>query len=127
MQISLNFKTSCSISKIIGLGAKFCEAFVFNFKRNYDVLKSNSPCVLLNKNIYFTKNETKSKMENPTHSLERRTLYFSWYKNHRLKLKLWWTGAPERKKRAFSVPFILSEENFLKLVFISMYCVFNTL
>ena len=36
----------------------------FNFERNYDVLKS--PCILLNKNINFDKNETETKMENPT-------------------------------------------------------------
>ena len=33
---------------------------------NYDVLKSNSPCILLNKNINFNKNKTELKMENPT-------------------------------------------------------------
>ena len=43
--------------------------YYFNFERNYDVLKSKSPCILLNKNINFNKNETDSKMENPTHSL----------------------------------------------------------
>ena len=35
----------------------------FNFERNYDVLKSKSPCILLNKNINFNKNETESKMK----------------------------------------------------------------
>ena len=29
-------------------------------------LKLKSPCILLNKNINFKKNETESKMENPT-------------------------------------------------------------
>ena len=42
--------------------------YYFNFERNYDFLKSKSPCILLNKNINFNKNETESKMENPTHS-----------------------------------------------------------
>ena len=40
----------------------------FNFKRNYDVLKSKSPCFLLNKNLNIKKNEMESKMENNTHS-----------------------------------------------------------
>ena len=42
--------------------------YYFNSERNYDVLKSKSPCILLNKKINFNKNETdnKSKMENPT-------------------------------------------------------------
>ena len=41
----------------------------FNFERNYDVLKSKSPCILLNKNINFDKNETELKMENPANIL----------------------------------------------------------
>ena len=40
----------------------------FNFERSYDVLKSKSPCILLNKNINFNNEETESKMENPTRS-----------------------------------------------------------
>ena len=34
----------------------------------YDVSKSKSPRILLNKNINFNKNETESKMKNPAHS-----------------------------------------------------------
>ena len=41
--------------------------FYFKFERNYDVLMSKSPCILLNKNINVNKNEAESKMENPTH------------------------------------------------------------
>ena len=37
----------------------------FNFERNYDILKSKSPFILLNKNINFDKKETELKMENP--------------------------------------------------------------
>ena len=49
-QISLNFKTSCCNLKIRGMGTKLCVAFYyFNFERNYDVLKSKSPCILLKK------------------------------------------------------------------------------
>ena len=51
----LNFQTSCCNLKIRGLGAK-----LFGF--------------LLNKNIYFNKNETKSKMENPTYSYRETNL-----------------------------------------------------
>ena len=66
-QISMNFKTSCCNIKIRGLGAKVCVSFLFfNFERNCDVLKSKIPCFLLNKKINFNKNETESKMENPT-------------------------------------------------------------
>ena len=46
-----------------------CVAFLlFLFWKEYDVLKSKCPCTLLNKNLNFNKNETKSKMENLTHS-----------------------------------------------------------
>ena len=48
----------------------------FNFERNYDVLKSKSAGILLNKNINFNKKETESKTENHTYTvLERRTFY----------------------------------------------------
>ena len=95
-QISFNFQTSCCNFKIRGLRAKlYCE-------RNYDVLKSKNPCILLNKNVNF-KNETELKMKNPTHNFRETnlSLCFSWYKNRKLKVKLWWVGEKERKKRAF--------------------------
>ena len=46
---------------------------IFYFKRNHDVLNSLSPCFLLNKNIKFNKNETESKMENPTQNFREIT------------------------------------------------------
>ena len=39
--------------------------YYFNFERNYDVLKSKTAYIFLNKNINFNKKETESKMENP--------------------------------------------------------------
>ena len=49
--------------------------YYFNFERNYDVLKSKIPCILLNKNINFNnKNETELKMENSTHSFRETNL-----------------------------------------------------
>ena len=48
--------------------------YYFNLERNYDVQKSKSSCILLNKNIDFNKNETKSKMENPTHNIRETNL-----------------------------------------------------
>ena len=88
--------------------------YYFNFARNYDVLKSKNPCILLNKIINFIKNETELKTV-----LERRTLCFSSYKSHKLKVKLWWVGARESEKRAFFVPFILSKGNFFKICTLS--------
>ena len=42
--------------------------YYFNFERKYDILKSKSPCILLNKNINFSKNQMKLEIENPTNS-----------------------------------------------------------
>ena len=47
-----------------------CLFNYFNFKRNYDILKTKSPCILLNKNMNFNKNGRDSKMENPAHSFK---------------------------------------------------------
>ena len=48
--------------------------YYFNLERNYDVLKSKSSCFLLNKKINFNKNETESKIENPTHNFREPNL-----------------------------------------------------
>ena len=89
----------------------------------YDVLKSKSPCILLNKIIKFHKKEVKSKMENLT-VLERRTLCFRAYKNCKVKVKLRLVVACKRNKRAFSVPFILSKGNFSKICVLSQCIVY---
>ena len=76
MQISLNFEIV--IELLVGLqrsGSKTVLLFYyFNFERNYEFLKSKSRFVLLIKNINFNKNETKSNMENPTHSFRETDL-----------------------------------------------------
>ena len=61
--------------------------FDFYFERNYDVLKSKSPCFLLNKNISFNKNETKSKIENPTHSFRETYLALQLIHESQIKSK----------------------------------------
>ena len=63
--------------------------YYFDFKRNYDDIKSKGPCILLNKNINFNKNETDNRKWKITHTvLGRRRLCFSLYKNRKLKVKL---------------------------------------
>ena len=86
----IGFKTSRCNLKIRGLGANYvCFFYYFNFEKTYEVLKSKSPCILSNKNINFDKNETESKMENPTHTVfDRGILCFSSYKNRKLKVKV---------------------------------------
>ena len=51
-----------------------CLFYYFYFGRNYDALKSMSPCILLNKDINFKKSETESKQENRTHSFRETNL-----------------------------------------------------
>ena len=62
------------------------------------------------------------KWEIPHTVLERRFLCFSSYKNHKLKVKLWWVRAHERKKRIFCTV-ILSEGNIFKIYVLSQYIV----
>ena len=81
---------------------------------------SKSPCILLNKNINFNKNETESNMENSTHSFRETDLVcFSSCNKRKLKVKRWWVGARERKKRASFVPLILPEGNFFNICVLS--------
>ena len=98
--------------------------YYFNFKRNYDLLKSKSPCILLNKNINFNKNEAGLKMKNPTHSFKEMNLVLQLISESQLKVKLWWVGARKRKKRTSFVPFILSEENFFNICVLSRCIVY---
>ena len=123
---NLNFKTSCCNLKIEVRQQNCVWLFYYcNFEGNYDVLKSKVLCILLNKNIKFNENKAKPKMENPTHSCrEWGTLCFSSYKNCKLKVKLRWVGARERKKEG-----IFCTVYFLRRIifFISMYSVLNTL
>ena len=88
-QISLNFKTSYCNFKNRGLEQNYVWFFCyFNFERNYDVLKSKSPCILLNKNKALITTKRNQKWKIPHTILERRTLCFSPYKIRILKVKL---------------------------------------
>ena len=104
---TLNFKTFWSTLKIRRLEAKLCVAFqrvhIFYWKDIYI-------------NFYW-KRERSWKWKNSHTVLEKLT--FNSYKNCKLKVKLWWVGAHERKKRTFFVHFVLSEGNFFKICFIS--------
>ena len=89
--------------------------YYFNFEKSYDVLKSKSPCILLNKNINFNKNETKSKIENPTHSFRETNLVPQPIEESQIKSKTVMSWSLRQKKRVFFVPLILSEGNFFKI------------
>ena len=100
----MNFQTSCFNIKIRDLGAKLCLALLLLlFWKELQRLKSKSPRFLLNKNITFNKNESRQnqKWKSPHTILEWCTECFPSYKNRKLKVKLWWDGVHERKKRTF--------------------------
>ena len=70
----------------------------FNFERIYDVLKSKSPCILLNENRNFNKNETDSKMENPKHSFSNPNLVLQLIKKSQIKSKTVMSWSMRKKK-----------------------------
>ena len=73
--------------------------YYFNFEINFEVLMSKSLYFLLNKNINLIKTKRNRKLKILHELLERQTFWYSSYKNRELKVKLWWAGARERKKR----------------------------
>ena len=74
----LQLKNQRSRSKTV------CGFFII-LKGLNDVLKSKSPCILLNKNLNFNKNETESKMENPTHSFRETNLVLQLIQESQIK------------------------------------------
>ena len=81
--------------------------YCFNFERNYDVLKSKTSSILLNKNTNFNKNKTESNKENPTHNFREaksflQLIWSSWKKKRAFFYRLFWP------KRLFKI-FVLSQ------------------
>ena len=75
------------------------------WEQNYVWPKSKRRWILLNKNISFNKTKQNRKRKIPHTVSERQTLCFSSFKNRKIKVKLWWVGARERKQRAVFEPF----------------------
>ena len=89
------------------------------------IMKSKGPSILLNKNINFNKNGTELKMENPPHTLREKNLGLkliseSWIKSKTDELEL-----GKEKRVHFFVMFILSEESFSNICFMSIFSVLN--
>ena len=101
--------------------------YYFSFERNYDILRSKISCFLLNRNINLTKTKRDRRSEIPQTLLERRTLCFTSYKNHELKVKLWWFGARQRRTSVFFKVYFVRRNFFKHLCFTSLYIVFNKL
>ena len=96
----------------------------FIFEKNYDALKSKSSCILLKNILTLIKAKQNWKLKIPHTLLERRTFYFSSYKNRKLKVEIWWVEAPKRKKRTFFVPFILPKAIFFNICVLSCCIVY---
>ena len=94
-------------------------------ERNYDVLKSSSPCILLNKYINFSL-LILFRFANvyPTHCFREKNLALQLIWELQLKGKLWWLGACKRKTKAFIVPFIFSERIFFNIWAVSQCIVY---
>ena len=99
----------------------------FNLKKYYDVLKSR--CILFNKNINFNKNETELKIENTTNGFRDTNLVLQLIHESQIKSKTAMSWSSRKKKRAFFVPFVLSEGNIFKICVLYQYIhsVLNTL
>ena len=85
-------KNQKSESKIV------CGFSITYFGKNYGVLKLESPCFLLSKNINFNKNETKSKMENPTNSFREMNYVLQLVSESQIKRKTVMSWSSQRKK-----------------------------
>ena len=87
-----------------------------------------SPCILLNKNVNFNKNETESKMENPTHSFRETNLALQLIQESQIKRKSVMSWSSQKKKESiFCIVYFVRRNFFLHLSFVSMYSVLNTL
>ena len=91
----------------------FCSIFIF---------KGKSAWFLLNKSIKFNKKRRNAKWKTPNAVSERWTMYFSSYKNCKLKIIPWWVGGPERKKECICCMFFSSEDNFFNICCILSQC-----
>ena len=87
--------------------------YYFNFERNYDVLKSKSPCILLNKNINLNKNEAESKMENPTHSFRETSLVLQLIRESQIKSKSVMSWSLRKKKGGHFLYHLLCPNEFV--------------
>ena len=85
-------KNQKSESKIV------CGFSITYFGKNYGVLKLESPCFLLSKNINFNKNETKLKMENPTNSFREMNYVLQLVSESQIKRKTVMSWSSQRKK-----------------------------
>ena len=86
--------------------------YYFNFES-----KSKSPFILLNKNISFDKNETESKMENPTHSFRETNILLRLIEESQIISKTLMSYSSLKKRGHFLYVVFCPKEIFLTFVF----------
>ena len=91
---------------------------------SYDILKSKSTCILSNKNINFNKNETESKMENPTHSFRDTKLVLQLIQESQIKSKSIMSWSSRRKKEGIFCDVYFAQREFFKNCVLSQYIVY---
>ena len=97
-----------------------CVTFLlFSFSKESWRFKVKESMHFVEQKYKLIKTKRDWKWKIPHTVLERRTLCFMSYKNRKPKAKLWWAGSRERIKRAYFVPFILSEGNFFNICVLS--------
>ena len=102
-----------------------CWFYYFHSERSYDVLKSKSTCILSNKNINFNKNQTESKMENPTNSFRKTSLVLQLMQESPIKSKTVMSWSSRKRKRGlFLYRLFCPKAVFLRFVFhLNVQCV----
>ena len=96
----------------------------FRFERNYDVWKSKIPAFCWTKILTLIKTERNRKSKIPHIVLERRTLCFNSFKNHKLKIKLRWVGARKRKKEGIFSTVYFVRRNFFNICVLSQFILY---
>ena len=79
---------------------------------NYNFLKSERTCILLNKNINFNKSETDSKMENPTHTFRETKLALQVISQLRIKSNTVMSWSSQKKKEDIFCTVYFVRRNF---------------
>ena len=98
--------------------------YYFNFGSNYDVLKSKSPCILLNKYINLNINERESKMENPTHSFRETNLVLQVISESQIKSKTTMSWNSQKKKESTFCTVYFVRRKFFSICVLSQYIVY---
>ena len=76
-------------------------------------VESKSSCILLNKNTNFNKNETESKIENPTHSSWETNLVLQLLKESQIKSKTVMSWNSQKKKEGiFCTSYFVQRKSF---------------